>query len=320
MLKSLLQRYLGDSVTPPERLIPPAAQSGFAKSFDGTRIYWELHGPQPQADGPVPLLFCYGLVCSMNQWRYQLARYSPQRPCILFDYRGHHNSESPADEKRMNLSALAKDATAVLDALEIIQPVHVWGHSLGVDVALEIAAAEPDRCRSLVLCCGTVQNPFKEMFGTDIFDKILTPALGFYSSQPEAFDTVWKVLLARPGLMETSARFLGFNLDGSSLRSDVHSYSQSVASVPPRTFFLLLRELSKGMTQGLVPKVYTPSLVFAGTKDYVTPIAQIRNFAEALPRGQFVEIPAGSHNAHLDFGDYVCLKTEEFWERLKLDL
>jgi pimeloyl-ACP methyl ester carboxylesterase len=302
----------------PPRLIPEPRESGFTTSFDGTRIYWELHGPSPADSAHRPLVFCYGLVCSMNQWRAQLERYAADRPCLLLDYRGHHKSDFPADEARMNLSALAKDVAAVLRVFGPPRPAHIWAHSLGVNVALELAAAEPELCASLVLCCGTAENPLRNMLHSNIPDLLLSPVLTAYPGRETSYNLVWKLLQRRPEFTELGARLLGFNMQASR-EGDVRTYARSVASVDPRTFFRLLRELSKGMTSALLSKVRVPTLVIAGARDHVTPPEQMQRLAEGLPDGVYVEIPAGSHNVQLDFGEYVGMKAEEFWRQRKLD-
>lgn len=307
-----------DDPQPPPRLIPPPIDAGHTESFDGTPIYWERHGPDPATCDRTPILFCYGLVCSMSQWRLQLERYSKERPCLLFDYRGHHQSPFPANAASMNLSALAKDAAAVVRHVAPGRPVHVWGHSLGVNVALELAVAEPTLCRSLTLCCGTVQGPFRNMFGHDTLDYVMSPLFTLYPAQPAPFDLAWKLLRLKPEVMELSSRILGFNMDASSPQ-DVATYARSVVAIDPKTFYWLMRDFSKGLTEALLPQVRVPSLVIAGSKDTITPPAQACAFAAKIPRSRYVEIPAGSHNVQLDFGDYIALKAEEFWRDEKLD-
>jgi pimeloyl-ACP methyl ester carboxylesterase len=318
--KSLIT-FLGQKLTASgkaavPRLIPEPTDSGYAESFDGTRIYWELHGPR---EGARPMVFCYGLVCSMNQWRAQLARYSLHHPCLLVDYRGHHKSGSPQDARLMNISAIARDVAAALRAQNFSQAAHVWGHSMGVNVAIELAALEPRTCQSLVLCCGTEENPFRSMFGTDALDKIAETLLKIYPDNPELFHAVGRVVLGHAKLTRMVAQIAGFNDQASTSAADMDAYAQAVAAINPRTFFPLLIELSKGLTQAIVPKIKTPALVIAGAKDYVTPPASQKRLSEHLPRSRYVEIPLGSHNVQLDFGEYVCLKAEEFWKEEQLE-
>lgn len=296
----------------PARLIPAAAETGFVKSYDGTPIYWERHGPDPSETEATPMVFCYGLVCSMNQWRHQVEHYSQNHPCLLFDYRGHHQSGYPSDARAMNFSALAKDAAAAIHRQGFGRPAHIWGHSMGVNVALELAIAEPELCKSLVLCCGTHLSPFQKMFGTDFLEKIVAPMLKLYPQNPQIFSKVWDILMLRPEPVELLARLAGFNM-GAVSRKDVQSYARAATSVPAQTFFPLLAELARGHTKGILKKVKQRTYVIAGSQDRVTPPDNQKLMAELLPNSKYIEIPTGSHNVQLDFGEYIDLKIEELW-------
>lgn len=301
------------------RLIPIARESGFVAGYDGCRIYWELHGPTPSECTHPPLVFCYGLACSMNQWRAQINHFRHTHSCILFDYRGHHKSDFPQDPRGMNLAAIAKDAARVIKHLvQDERRCHIWGHSMGANVALELAFADPGLCRSLVLCCGSAENPFRRMFGTNFFETFVQPLLKLFPDNKEYFYSTWRALLSRPEIARHIVMFAGFNR--AAIRSeDVDTYVKAVAAVHPKTFFPLIIEMTKGNTQNILPRILAPTLVVAGGHDLVTPPDNQRNLARDLPNAEYFEIPTGSHNVQLDFGDYVCLKAEEFWSKQELD-
>jgi pimeloyl-ACP methyl ester carboxylesterase len=307
----------GERVPVPRLLEAPAAE-GLARSFDGTRIHWERHGPDPASCDKTPLLFCYGLVCSVSQWREQVRRYSAERPCVLFDYRGHHSSEGPSDRRLLNIPALARDARAALLAAGVRRPAHVWGHSLGCNVALELAVADAAAVRSLTLLCGTVVSPFHKMFGTDLLEKLANPVLGGYAGREVVYNTVWGLLMKSPDMVALVAKLAGFN-SSASTADDIKTYAYAVANVAPETFFRLLIDLHKGGTAPLLPKVRTPSLVVAGAKDHVTPPSEQKYLAGKLHDASYCEVPLGSHNVQTDFGEYVCLKAEAFWRERGLD-
>ncbi len=302
------------------RLIPPARRSGFSKSFDGSSIFWELHGPDPaEVQDQRPMVFCYGLVCSMNQWRAQLERYSQNRPCLLVDYRGHHQSDFPQDPRLMNISALARDVLAAARDQGFRRAPHFWGHSMGVNVALEAALAEPESVASLILLCGTAENPFRGMLHTDWLAKTVTPLLRLYPLQPHRFEQAWRLLMLQPAITQVVAQSVGFNASAQSTAQDTEAYSKAVANIDPKTFFPLLLEMSHGLTQNILPRIQTPALIVAGARDHVTPSDQQQRLAAGLRQGEYVEIPLGSHNVQLDFGEYVGLKAEEFWAQRNLD-
>lgn len=301
------------------RLLADFAESGYATSFDGTPIFWERHGPS--IDDPRalrPMIFCYGLVCSMNQWRQQVERYSALgHPCILLDYRGHHRSGNPSDSRLLNISALAKDVSCVIHHLKIRKPVHIWGHSMGCNVALEFALAEPQLCRTLVLCCGTPDNPFNHMLGSQLPAVLSAKLFDFMKSYPEPVHKIWDVFRARPSLTHLSAYLGGFNTDAST-RDDMQAYAEAVRDVSSTTFFALLEDMSHGHTRSILPRVGVPAVVVAGARDRVTPPIEQKALASLLPDACYIEIPAGSHNVQLDFGEYVGLKVEEFWRERSL--
>lgn len=299
----------------PKRLLPPPRKSGTVKSFDGTPIYWELHGPKDSPDRP--MVFCYGLACSMNQWRLQIERYSGCHPCLLVDYRGHHRSGSPSDVKLMNLSAVAKDVAAAIKTQNFDKPAHIWGHSFGSSVALELALAHPELCQSLVLCCGTADNPFEHMFNSAVTNLLFKPIKENYFKKPEIFDKIWGLMNSRPEVTRTIVRFAGFNPFTTSTE-DVNTYVDAVKAVDARTFFPLAIELSKGLPAGLLKKIKVPTFLVAGTHDFITPIASQKKMQSVIKDATLIEIPAGSHNVQLDFGEYVGLKIEEHWRQKKL--
>jgi pimeloyl-ACP methyl ester carboxylesterase len=191
---------------------------------------------------------------------------------------------------------------------------------MGVNVAIEAALAEPDAVASLVLLCGTAENPFRGMFHTDLLARSVLPLLKLYPLRPDAFAKIWQLVMSQPIVTQVLATSVGFNASAHSTLQDTEAYAKAVANIDPKTFFPLILEMAQGLTQNVLPRVPTPSLVIAGARDHVTPPDQQRRLAEALPQGEFVEMPLGSHNVQLDFGDYVGLKAEEFWTKRNLEL
>ena len=107
-----------------------------------TQLYWESTG-----DGP-PVLLVMGLGLSGGAWWRTVDALSRDFRVITFDNRGvgHSRGLTPA----YTTEALADDAVAVLDGLEIAE-ANVYGLSLGGMVAQQLALRHPRRVRSLVL-------------------------------------------------------------------------------------------------------------------------------------------------------------------------
>src|ERR1700755_30698 len=107
-----------------------------------TQLYWESTGAGP------PVLLVMGLGLSGGAWWRTVDTLSRQFRVITFDNRGVGRSRglTPA----YTTEALADDAVAVLDSLEIAE-ANVYGLSLGGMVAQQLALRHPRRVRSLVL-------------------------------------------------------------------------------------------------------------------------------------------------------------------------
>lgn len=99
------------------------------------------------ADGE-PILFLHGY---SDHWRSVapiLPFLPPSLRVVAPDQRGHGGSERP--DGRYDVSALATDATALLDALGIARTT-VVGHSMGSLVAQRLAVEHPKRIDRLML-------------------------------------------------------------------------------------------------------------------------------------------------------------------------
>ncbi len=295
------------------RFFSEPVSSGYVKSFDGIQIYWEHFGLDLDSK-KTPIFFFYGLACSKHQWRTMAEIYIKDHPIIFMDYRGHHRSENiPNEMTTLNMSHLARDAIAVLKHLDV-EKTHIFAHSMGCNVALELCFQEPKLVESLVLVAGSAQNPFSKMLGLNFLDKVISPALESFTHNKESFYLFWRWLLKHKLAIKLVVSLTGFNKKAVE-NQDVDTYLDSVASVSPRVFFELLRELSRGSTEALLPRIKAPTLVVSGGNDQVTPPLIQQKLAENLENAEYFMIPLGSHNVQLEFSDYLRRKIDEFWQK-----
>ncbi|MFF4734297.1 alpha/beta fold hydrolase [Streptomyces sp. NPDC001262] len=68
---------------------------------------------------------------------------------LMYDQRGHGRSERPSTGYR--LEHFTQDLTALLDRLDIAEPVHLVGNSFGGTVALDFALCHPGRTASVLI-------------------------------------------------------------------------------------------------------------------------------------------------------------------------
>jgi pimeloyl-ACP methyl ester carboxylesterase len=110
----------------------------------------------PAARRPVVLL--HGLLLSQEMHK-PLAEALAARGnhVITLDLLGHGRSDRPRDMWRYSMGAYGEEVAALLDHLGIEEAV-VMGTSLGANVALELAAAHPERLRGLVIEMPVLDN------------------------------------------------------------------------------------------------------------------------------------------------------------------
>ncbi len=291
-----------------EVVAPLATEKGFFNSFDGTSIYYEVAG-----EGR-PIIFCYGLVCRREHWRHQLAYFVNGYKVITFDYRGHHRSALPSNDRNLTLECCAKDVQGLIEHLDLKETV-VFGHSMGVPVSAIAGSLCPEKILGLVLICGSVSNPFHGMFYTDRMDKFYQMTSKLFELAPGPVSQIWRRMTEFNRLSFYMTSRLGFNPYLAEERDVLH-YMEGVNQTAPVTFFSLLRDYTRLEGRPMLKKLKTPTLVIAGAADFITPMHLQEEMARLLPKGVLEKIPMGSHNAHTDLPEMVNQKIENFLERI----
>ena len=279
-------------------------KEGTFQSFDGTKIYYETDG-----EG-LPLIFCYGVVCNSRQWKFQSKHFRKKYQIIHFDYRGHNKSGMPQKSENLTIEACTKDLNLLFEKLNITSAV-LLGHSMGVNVIFQFAALYPEKVKALISVCGTVLNPFKTMFNTDLslagFEFLKLAYLKF----PELFPKIWEKTVPSP-VSHFLTGILGFNYQLTK-KEEVKNYLEGVAKQPTETFFYFLQEMSRFPGDKILQKITAPTLIIGGQRDLITPIKnQYFIYRKLRKNAQFLKVPQGSHCSHMDMPELVNLKIEKF--------
>jgi pimeloyl-ACP methyl ester carboxylesterase len=112
----------------------------------GQRLAYTVYG-----EGPRLTVLLHGLLFNQRMHE-ELARALAERGnrVVTLDLLGHGESDRPTDKWRYSMPAFGRQVVALLDHLDEPEAV-VLGTSLGANVALEVAAAAPDRLRGMVV-------------------------------------------------------------------------------------------------------------------------------------------------------------------------
>ena len=95
----------------------------------------------------VPVVLSHGLGDDAETWAALVPRLATDHTVVTWDLRGHRHSEAPTD------GYSAEIAIADLSALvvELGEPVHLVGHSLGGYLSLAVSLRRPELVRSLTM-------------------------------------------------------------------------------------------------------------------------------------------------------------------------
>jgi pimeloyl-ACP methyl ester carboxylesterase len=280
-------------------------EQGYFRTRDGVRLYYSAEGPK----GAPPLIFCYGLVCSKLQWKYQMDHFRNTHRVYYMDYRGHGQSARPDDASSVTIENLARDLLEFMDEVSIPSAT-VLGHSLGVNIVLDLYRIAPKRVKALVLANGTPKDPFETMFHHN-FLQVAFPAIrmahGFF---PQLLQKFWASQGSNPINQEFIA-LAGFNPKYAK-RDDINEYLRLTSTVDLDIFLNLLGDFMKTDATHWLHEVKAPTLVIAGERDMITPLKNQRIFAQLIPGASLQVVPEGSHCPQMEKSELVNGAIEKF--------
>lgn len=235
----------------------------------------------PSAQPKAPLIvFLHEGLGSLAMWKD-----FPERLCravgargLVFSRPGYGRSTPRAQDEVWDVDFMHRQAyevlPALLDALDVVQPVWLFGHSDGGSIALLHAGREPERVAGLIVLAPhifvediTVSNI--ERARDDYEHGALRAGLSRYHADPDS-------------------AFWGWN------RIWLH---------PPFARWNITDELAD---------IRCPVLAIQGLQDAYGTLAQIRGIAERLPATRLLELPQCGHLPHRDQPEQVIIATSAF--------
>ena len=230
---------------------------------NGVKIYYEVHG-----DGP-PLILTHGYSSTSVMWQGQVAALSKQHKLVLWDMRGHGQSDYPEDPAAYSEALTVGDIAALLDEVGAKTAI-VGGLSLGGYMSLAFYRAHPERVAALLII--DTGPGFKKEDAREAWNR-------------RAFDTAER--FGREGL------------------AVLQSASRERSTVSHRDATGLARAARGMLTQRdarvieLLPDIKVPSLIVVGADD--TPFLAASDYMAAkIPGAKKVVIPAAGHAVNID--------------------
>lgn len=231
---------------------------------DGVNLYYEVHGDA----GPV-ILLTHGFSATSQMWAGQVGTLSRSHQLVIWDMRGHGQSDSPDDPALYSETATVDDMSALLDAVGVTSAI-IGGLSLGGYMSLAFHRSHPDRVDALL---------------------IIDTGPGYKNDEARA---AWNKTSLRTA-ERYEAEGLGVLAGGSAERQTAKHTSARGLALAARG---MLTQRDAGVITSL-PDIKAPALVIVGSED--TPFLAASDYMAAkIPGATKVVIDGAGHAANID--------------------
>jgi 3-oxoadipate enol-lactonase len=225
--------------------------------------------------GGVAVLLLHELGGSSESWREVIPLLAPDRRVIGVDFRCAGRSEKPIGS--FELADIADDIEALLQALDITDPVDVIGAALGSLVGALLAIRYPARLRRLMMCAVA-----PEMAG---------PTRQYVAERVEKVRVV-----GMRGVADASLA----NSFPASHPEQRAAYCAIYLGNDPAAYAELSLALARlEMTAADWGTIRAPTLVASGAHDFLWPPEIGRQVADLIPGAKFVTMEDAGHFPHL---------------------
>jgi pimeloyl-ACP methyl ester carboxylesterase len=301
------------------RLAPDAERSeaypGIAVTPDGEALAYRVLGDAADP-ATAPLLTVHGLVSSVHHWQFFTPHFATSRPVVSWDYRGHGGQPVPRDCSCASVAQFAADSLAVWRAAGV-GPAVVVGLSFGVQVALEVWRARPDAVRALVLICGTAGRPLDRVSPSPLLRRGACSLVRWLGTQRALAGPLLGVLRSRAGVR--LARELAY-VSGGAHRDAcppevLEGLFGHVANLDPALIGTIVAGYLDHDAFDVLPTIDVPTLIIAGDRDQLTPVAIAERMHRAIAGSSLVVFPGHSHLVQVERPREVHAAIAEFLAR-----
>ena len=279
---------------------PPPQDNGRLEPFelaDGTVIAIRDTGPAGASD---VVLLVAGWTQDHTSWADVVAELRRQHPglrVVTFDARGHGWSDA-GPRGSNTIDQLGDDVGELVTRYLAGRQVVLAGHSLGGPVIMAFSERHPEVMADQVVGVALVATSAGRL-GHDVFGlpapitapaRILTPLVAILRELSRAH-----VNLHHPGLIAGFIR-MGFYGPGAATARNRERTAAQVGRAHPATSAALVEEMLRhDRLHTLAELDRTPTVVLAGTKDGLCPMAHSRTIAAAMPNAQLIAYPGAGH-------------------------
>jgi pimeloyl-ACP methyl ester carboxylesterase len=222
------------------------------------------------------VLLVHGFPLDHSMWDAQIEPLAERFRVLVPDLRGF--GRSGVTEGSVSMEQYADDLAALLDRLEIDEPIVICGLSMGGYITLEFWRKYAARIRGLILCDtkAAPDTPEAAAGRLQTADRLLREG-----AQPLAEQMLPRLLA--PGTRENRPEI-------------AESLRRVILSNDPKGLAAAQRGMSqRGDSRPFLPAIDRPALVLVGEFDAISTGEEMRAIAGAMPNARFTTIAASGH-------------------------
>ncbi|MFP6891057.1 MAG: alpha/beta fold hydrolase [Nitrospinota bacterium] len=246
------------------------------KTVGDVELYYEEYG------AGVPVVLIHGLAGDCGAWQPQIKVLEKDYKVVAFDNRGAGRSSSP--DYPYTTRQFAEDTIGLMDALNISEPAHIVGRSMGGAIAQEMAIDFPDQVRSLLI---TASFGKLDRYGHQILFNLneVVKAQGYAAAAKHQ-----SLFFFPPQYFnENEAQLNAFEEMLGNTDRPVHGYVHS-------THACLTHDALDHLD-----RVKCPTLVLAGGEDVLCSVGAAREIADRVPGAELKIYEGASHFFMIQF-------------------
>jgi pimeloyl-ACP methyl ester carboxylesterase len=262
----------------------------YLRTGDGVRLAWAEAGAGPPLVKASNWLTHLEYEWDSPVWRHWMHFFAGHYRFIRYDERGCGMTGGEVGD--LSVDTWLGDLEAVAAAAQPASPVVLLGISQGAAAAIAFAARHPERVSHLILYGAYAQGVARRGDeGDERRYRAMIELIRYgWGSDNVAFRQVF------------TSRFIPGGTD-----EQIRWFNElCTKTVSAENAALLLEARSTIDVTALLPQVRTPTLVVHGRDDNITPLAQARLLASAIPDAEFVELDSRNH---------ILLAEEPAWRR-----
>jgi len=229
----------------------------------------------------MPVLLVHGFPLDHTMWGAQIDALAARYRVIAPDLRGF--GQSDGTEATVTMEQFADDLDALLEELEVSEPIVLCGLSMGGYIALAFQRKYPARLRALLLCDtrASADTPETVAARHEMADRVLAegPDPLVEAMMPKLFAPA--TVANRPEVVESLRRVMR-----STDRWGIAAAARGMARRPDVT--------------GTLSEIDCPALVIVGQWDALSTPEEMRPLARSIPGARFAEIPDSGHMSPME--------------------